>query len=80
MAEPESQQRRDQEERERRSWYQMTALGMEFVVAILLFGGIGWWLDGRAGTEPWLTIVGFFLGFAVGLWMLVRAANKAFRD
>jgi len=82
LAEPDSQRRRDNEERERRSWFQMAAIGMEFVVAILLFGGIGWWLDGdgRLGTRPWLMVAGFGVGFAVGLWMLIRAANKAFRD
>ncbi|MGR6837372.1 AtpZ/AtpI family protein [Syntrophomonas erecta] len=34
-------------------------------VALGYFGGR--WLDGRFGTEPWLTVVGFLLGVATGI-------------
>lgn len=58
----------------------MAGVGFEFVAAILIFGGIGYWLDGLAGTGPWLMVVGFGLGFGVGLWLLVKAAARTFRD
>ena len=60
-------------------WYRMAGMGFEFVAAILLFGGIGWFLDRQFGTAPWLLIVGFGLGFASGLWIMYKAARKAFK-
>ena len=41
---------------------------------------IGWLLDHWLGTLPWLLITGAALGFASGLYMLIRAARKVFRD
>ena len=61
------------------SWYRLAGIGFEFIAAVGLFGGIGWWLDGRLGTGPWLMIAGFGLGFATGLFLMVRAANQMFR-
>jgi F0F1-type ATP synthase assembly protein I len=57
----------------------MTGLGVEFMVAVALMGGIGWWADGRFGTKPWLTLVGVGVGFAVGLWIVIRTAMKSFK-
>ena len=62
------------------SWYRMAGVGFEFIVAVGLFGFIGWWLDRRLATGPWLMVSGFGIGFAVGLFQLVRAANKMFRS
>ncbi len=63
-----------------RGWYALAGVGFEFIAAILVCGGIGWWLDGRFGTKPWLLIAGAGLGFAVGLWLMVQAANRSFKD
>jgi F0F1-type ATP synthase assembly protein I len=60
-------------------WWRMTGLGVEFMVAVAVFGVVGWWADGRLGTQPWLTLVGVGLGFAVGLWIIIREAMKSFR-
>ena len=62
------------------SWYRLAGIGFEFIVAVGLFGGIGWWLDRTFNTGPWLMIAGFGLGFATGLFLMVRAANRMFRD
>jgi hypothetical protein len=39
-------------------------LGLEIVLSVLIgfFGGR--WIDGRFGTAPWVSIVGFFFGCA----------------
>jgi ATP synthase protein I len=38
------------------------------LVVIFLAGFLGGhWLDGRLHTAPWLTVIGIFLGFGVGL-------------
>ena len=33
------------------------ALGMEFALGPVIFGGLGWYLDGRLGISPILTVV-----------------------
>jgi F0F1-type ATP synthase assembly protein I len=62
------------------SWYRLAGIGFEFIAVVGLLGGIGWWLDGRFNTAPWLMIAGFGVGFATGLFLMVRAANRMFRD
>src|SRR5687768_2615786 len=41
-------------------------MGLQMVLVIGFFGGIGWWLDGRLGTLPLLTILGAMGG--AGAW------------
>ena len=60
-------------------WYKMAGIGFEFIAAIALFGGIGWFLDRQFGTSPWLLIAGFGLGFAAGLSLMYKAARKSFK-
>lgn len=60
-------------------WYRMAGLGIEFILALIVPGLIGYWLDRKLGTGHWLLIVGGGLGFAAGLMLLVRAANRSFR-
>ena len=40
--------------------------------AILLLGGLGYFLDGRLGTAPWLAVAGLFLGIVVGFYELIK--------
>ena len=56
-------------------------VGIELVLAILILAGIGHWLDGRywPGHDYGMT-TGFFLGLAVGIRNLVRAAQRMQRD
>lgn len=61
-------------------WYRLVGVGFEFIVAILVFGALGWWLDRKLGTLPWLMLAGAVLGFAAGLWLLLKAAFRSFRD
>jgi F0F1-type ATP synthase assembly protein I len=52
-------------------------LGFQFAGTLVAFGALGWWLDSRFGTSPWLMIAGVFLG-AVGAFVaLVRAVPAA---
>ncbi len=55
---------------------ELSSLGIEFAVSIVLFGAGGWWLDGRLGIResfPACLIVGVLLGFAYGTWRVLRA-------
>ena len=45
------------------------------VGAILLLGGVGYWLDGRLETSPWLTVGGLLLGIVVGFYELIKTTR-----
>ena len=51
-------------------------VGLDLVLSILVgfFGGR--WLDGKLGTQGWLTLIGFVLGTIAGFRSLYRAAVK----
>ncbi len=51
-------------------------LGTEFVAAVGLLALGGWWLDGKVGTAPVLTLVGMALGLTIGTWRLMRAVRE----
>lgn len=60
--------------------YQAGQLVLSQLVGCPLGGGIvGWLLDRWFGTGPWLLLVMLFLGFAVGIWNVIRIANAASR-
>ena len=50
----------------------VAGLGMQFVVAILLFLFLGKWLDERLGTTPWLLIAGVFVGAGASFYSIYR--------
>lgn len=56
-------------------WMGMMSLGFEFVIAVLLPGALGWWLDGRFGSRPWIMLAGGLLGFIAGLRLLMRSVS-----
>ena len=60
-------------------WYRMAGVGTEFVAAIGVFAAIGWFLDRWLGSSPWLVLIGCGLGFAVGLWLMYKAARDSFK-
>ena len=60
--------------------YQAGQLVLSQLVGCPLGGGIvGWLLDRWFGTKPWLMLVMLFLGFAVGIWNVIRISNTASR-
>ena len=48
------------------------SLGITYGATVLVFVGLGWWLDDRFGTSPWLLIVGLLLGSVGGIVSLVK--------
>ena len=60
-------------------WYRMAGVGTEFVAAIGVFAAIGYFLDRWLGSSPWLVLTGAALGFAVGLWLMYKAARDSFK-
>ena len=49
---------------------QYMGLGMTWALAVLLFLGVGAWLDSKLGTSPLLLIVGAFVGGGAGFYSL----------
>jgi F0F1-type ATP synthase assembly protein I len=50
----------------------LAGMGVQFVVAILLFLFLGKWLDSRLGTSPWLLILGVFSGATASMVAMYR--------
>lgn len=61
----------------RRSPYLFAAIdfGYMLLASLGLFGGLGWWLDGRFNTAPLFLIAGILLGLAVAFRSLLRQLN-----
>lgn len=51
-------------------------LGTEFIAAILVGFGIGYFADLIFGTSPWIMLVMVLVGFAAGVLNVVRSANE----
>lgn len=58
----------------------MSAVGLEFGLSVIIGLLFGRWLDGKAGTDPWLMILFIVFGFAAGIRGLMRAMAKADRE
>lgn len=48
-------------------------VGLEVVLSVLLGLGIGWWLDGKLGTAPILSVLWFGFGIAAAGRAIWRA-------
>jgi F0F1-type ATP synthase assembly protein I len=48
---------------------------MSIAMQMALPPGIGWWLDLRYSTAPWLMVVGVLLGFAMAMMELMKLAR-----
>ena len=49
-------------------------LGTEFIAAIIVGSGIGYFADLALGTSPWIMLVMVLVGFAAGVLNVVRSA------
>lgn len=71
--------KRERDEQQGREWHRASGTGLEFVGSILLFGLLGWGVDRLARTTPWGMVAGLLLGFAVGLFLLIRMGLRSFK-
>ncbi|MCX7806227.1 MAG: AtpZ/AtpI family protein [Planctomycetota bacterium] len=51
-------------------------IGLEWAVTVAVFAGIGFWLDGRWGVFPWLTICGAAIGIGTGSYRFLKSAYR----
>lgn len=47
-----------------------------FVATLLVGWGIGRFLDGRLGTEPWIQVIGAVVGWVAGFFVVYYAAQN----
>jgi ATP synthase protein I len=47
----------------------------EFVAGVIVGGGVGWAFDKGLGTSPWGLIVFLLLGFAAGIYNVMRSSG-----
>ena len=50
--------------------------GMHFAATIGLFAYLGYWLDKRLGSGPWLILIGVFAGAGLAFFSLYRRVIK----
>jgi ATP synthase protein I len=58
------------------SWVNLTAVGLQFPIAIVLGYLWGRWLDRWLGTHPWLTVVFSLFGIVAGFVNLFRMTSR----
>jgi F0F1-type ATP synthase assembly protein I len=58
----------------------LSAVGISFVLAVVIGFLIGYALDRWLSTSPLFTLVFFFLGLAAGIVNVVRTASQYLRD
>lgn len=57
------------------------SLGLELAAGALVFGGLGYWLDGyRQHERPYLGLVGVLFGFSLGMYRLILVAIRSADD
>ncbi len=54
----------------------ISTLGLEFAAAEILGGAVGFWLDKKYHTSPWLLLAGVALGFMLGLYIIWRRTQE----
>lgn len=45
-------------------------MGLELLVAICTWAGIGYLVDGWLGTRPWFLTIGALVGFGAGMYLV----------
>jgi F0F1-type ATP synthase assembly protein I len=53
------------------------AVAFGFVATVLVFWGIGRWIDGLLGIEPWAQVVGAIVGWVAGVVVVYYAAQRS---
>ena len=60
--------------------WQFAHIGLEFAGAAVVLALVGWWLDDKFDTAPWLAVIGASIGMIGGMYLFIKAALRANRD
>jgi len=52
-------------------------IGSTFLAAVGLCTFGGWWLDGKLGTAPWLTVAGDLVGVGLGFYLFIKVVMES---
>ena len=58
----------------------ITTLGLEFATAEIMGVAIGFWLDKKWHSSPWMLLTGAAFGFALGLYIIWRNMKEMERQ
>ena len=58
----------------------LSAVGLSFVLAVVMGAGFGYLLDSWLDSSPWLFLVFFFLGVAAGVLNVFRVSESFLND
>jgi ATP synthase protein I len=61
-------------------WPKYATLGLEVAVGVGLGMLIGYWIDKKWHTDPWGILIGAGLGFAAGMYLLIKEAIKVNKE
>ena len=56
------------------------SLGIELILSMAVGYYVGRWADGRLGSTPWLSLLGFLIGIYAGFRQIFRAAKRMTAD
>jgi hypothetical protein len=62
------------------NWPKFAAIGLEIAAGVGLGIIIGSWIDRKRNSAPWGILIGAGLGFAAGLYLLIKEANRVNRN
>jgi len=54
----------------------LLGLGIELATSVAVTFFLGWWLDGKWGTAPWMMLVLTTFGAAGGMYHFIRTVNN----
>ena len=57
-----------------------SVIGIELAASIVVGGLIGYWLDQKLGTEPWMFIFWLLCGIAAGFRSLYRMSKQFLKE
>ncbi len=58
----------------------LLGIGIQLTVTILAFAALGWWLDKKFDTAPWLLLAGLVFGATGGMISFIRTALSVGRS
>jgi F0F1-type ATP synthase assembly protein I len=54
--------------------------GLQLGISVIAMALLGWWLDNRWNTTPWLTLAGVLFGAGAGLYQFIKTANTISKE
>lgn len=57
-----------------------STIGTSFAICVYLGYYIGNYFDNKFGTEPWLLLVGIFLGLGIGIWGTIQLITSFWKE